>query len=75
MYAFDFKLAHIAQHVLLPAVPVVPDQSHLPTEEQIPPLLVVNIQLPGYPVCTQRATVDLHTQHASVVFAACSRVG
>jgi hypothetical protein len=53
LYAFDFKLNHIAQHVLLPAPPDVPDQTHLPPEEQIPPLLVVNIQLPGYPVSTQ----------------------
>ena len=52
LYAFDFKLAHIAQHVLLPPAPNVPDQSHLPPEEQLPPLLIINIQLPGYPVRT-----------------------
>ena len=50
LYAFDFKLSHIAKHVLLPPVPNVPDQSHLPADEQLPPLLVINIQLPGYPV-------------------------
>ena len=53
LYAFDFKLNHIAQHVLLPPAPDVPDQTHLQPEEQLPPLLVVNIQLPGYPVSTQ----------------------
>jgi len=45
--------------VLLPPVPNVPDQSHLPADEQIPPLLVVNIQLPGYPV---RGTLDVRSQ-------------
>ena len=58
LYAFDFKLSHIAKHVLLPPAPNVPDQSHLPADEQIPPLLVVNIQLPGYPV---RGTLEFRS--------------
>lgn len=50
IYSFDFKLGHIAKHVQLPPVPQLGDMSGLPREERLPPLLVVNIQLPDYPV-------------------------
>ena len=50
IYAFDFKLNHIAKHVQLPSPPVIGDQSHLPPEQRLPPLLNINLQLPLYPV-------------------------
>lgn len=50
IYAFDIKLNHIAKHVQLPVAPVLGDMSHLPPEERLPPLLIVNIQLPLYQV-------------------------
>lgn len=50
LYSFDFKLGHIAKHVQLPPAPQLGDLSGVPREERLPPLLVVNIQLPDYPV-------------------------
>jgi len=50
LYSFDFRLGHIAKHVQLPPLPALGDQSHLPREQRLPPLLIVNIQLPEYPV-------------------------
>jgi len=49
LYSFDFKLGHIAKHVQLPPAPQLGDLSGVPREERLPPLLVVNIQLPDYP--------------------------
>lgn len=49
-YSFDFKLMHIAKHVQLPAPPTLPSQAHLPREDRLPPLIVVNMQMPDYPV-------------------------
>lgn len=49
LYSFDFKLSHIAQHVQLPPPPSLGDLSGVPAKERLPPLLVVNIQLPDYP--------------------------
>ena len=51
VYSFDFKLNHIARHIQLPSPPHLgPGAKSLPDAEQIPPLLVLNIQLPMYPV-------------------------
>lgn len=49
VYNFDFKLYHIAQHVQLPEPPVLGPGAHaLPADQQLPPLLIVNLQLPLY---------------------------
>ena len=50
LYSFDFKISHIAKHVVLPALPV-PSAAHaaLQPHNRLPPLLVLNIQLPTYP--------------------------
>ena len=51
VYSFDFKLDHIAKHLHLPAAPRLgPAAMELPPEERLPPVLVVNLQLPTYPV-------------------------
>ncbi len=51
VYSFDFKINHIARHIQLPAPPHLgPGAKSLPDAEQIPSLLVLNIQLPMYPV-------------------------
>ena len=51
VYSFDFKLDHIAKHLQLPAAPRLgPAAMELPPEERLPPVLVVNLQLPTYPV-------------------------
>lgn len=49
LYSFEFKLSHIAKHVQLPTPPPLGDLSSLPAKERLPPLLVINIQLPDYP--------------------------
>lgn len=50
VYHFDFKLYHIAQHVQLPPAPVLgPAAQALPHDQQLPPLLIINLQLPWYP--------------------------
>jgi len=54
IYTFDFKLNHIAKHLKLPAAPRLgPAALDMPQEERLPPVLVVNVQLPAYPVSTQ----------------------
>ena len=51
IYSFDFKINHISRHIQLPAPPILGAAAYgLPPSEQIPPLLVINIQLPMYPV-------------------------
>ena len=51
VYSFDFKINHIARHIQLPNPPHLgPGAKSLSDAEQIPPLLVLNIQLPMYPV-------------------------
>ena len=50
IYSFDFRLGHIAKHVQLPPPPRLGDLSSLPKEQRLPPLLVLNLQLPEYPV-------------------------
>jgi hypothetical protein len=51
IYSFDFKLNHIAKHVQLPEAPKLgPAASALPPQESVPPFLVINVQLPTYPV-------------------------
>jgi len=53
IYTFDFKLNHIAKHLKLPAAPRLgPAALDMPQEERLPPVLVVNVQLPAYPVST-----------------------
>ncbi|PSC69289.1 plant F14N23-31 [Micractinium conductrix] len=50
VYSFDFKLFHIAQHVQLPEAPRLgPEALALPHDQQLPPLLIINLQLPWYP--------------------------
>ena len=49
MYSFDTKLSHIAQHVELPTPPTLgPGAQALPADKQLPPLLIINLQLPTY---------------------------
>ena len=49
MYSFDFKLYHIAQHIDLPQPPTLgPAALALPPHQQLPPLLIINLQLPTY---------------------------
>ena len=51
VYSFEFKINHIARHIRLPDAPVLgPGARGLPPEQRPPPLLVINIQLPMYPV-------------------------
>lgn len=50
-YSFQQKIYHIAQHIQLPEPPKLgPDLSQLPADKQLPPLLVMNIQLPTHKV-------------------------
>lgn len=49
-YSFDFKIHHAARHVRLPARPALsPAHLALPPHERLPPLLIINLQLPMYP--------------------------
>ncbi len=49
MYSFDRKLYHIAQHVELPAAPKLgPEALALPQNQHLPPLFIINLQLPTY---------------------------
>ncbi|KAL4439907.1 hypothetical protein ABPG75_002908 [Micractinium tetrahymenae] len=49
IYSFDFKLFHIAQHIQLPDPPRLgPEALALPQDQQLPPLLIINLQLPFY---------------------------
>lgn len=50
LYSFDFKINHVAKHVELPPLPA-PSEAHAALEphDRLPPLLVLNIQLPTYP--------------------------
>eukprot|EP00891_Asterochloris_glomerata_P002962 jgi/Astpho2/2962/Aster-03283 len=49
VYSFDFKIHHIARHIQLPDEPVVSAVAKdLPPDEQLPPLLIINVQLPTY---------------------------
>ena len=51
VYSFDFKIHHIARHIQLPDEPVVSAAAkELPPDEQLPPLLIINVQLPTYAV-------------------------
>ena len=50
-YSFAQKLFHIADHVQLPDAPKLgAKHASLPADQQLPPLLVLNIQLPMYKV-------------------------
>jgi hypothetical protein len=60
IYSFDFKINHISRHIQLPEPPALgPGARALPPGQQLPPLLVLNIQLPTYSVCCPR-TLSLH---------------
>lgn len=49
MYSFDSKLYHVAQHITLPTQPRLgPGAADLPPDQQLPPLLIFNVQLPTY---------------------------
>jgi hypothetical protein len=49
MYSFDRKLYHVAQHVELPAPPKLgPEALALPLNQRLPPLMIINLQLPTY---------------------------
>lgn len=51
VYSFEFKINHIARHIRLPDAPALgPVARGLPPEQRPPPLLIINIQLPMYPV-------------------------
>ncbi|KAK9837141.1 hypothetical protein WJX81_005930 [Elliptochloris bilobata] len=50
VYSFEFKINHIARHIRLPEPPELGAAAlALPPERRLPPLLVINIQLPMYP--------------------------
>ena len=64
VYSFDFKLDHIAKHLQLPVAPRLgPAAMELPPEERLPPVLVVNLQLPTYPVRTSPRSLCLLPSH------------
>ena len=45
------KLFHVAQHIELPKLPQLgPGAAALPPDQQLPPLLIINLQLPTYGV-------------------------
>lgn len=49
LYSFDFKIFHISQHVQLPKPPTLGMRAQaLPPNQRLPPLLVINLQLPLY---------------------------
>lgn len=49
IYSFDQKIDHIARHVRLPDAPRLgPGALQGPHEDQIPPILIINVQLPTY---------------------------
>lgn len=53
LFSFQHKQTHIAKHVTLPAP--APQRHVSSPETYLPPLLVVNIMLPLYPVSQHRA--------------------
>lgn len=58
-YSFEQKIHHIAQHIQLPEAPKVgPDLAAAPKDNQIPPLLILNIQLPTYKVSQRKAPAE-----------------
>ncbi|KAK9813897.1 hypothetical protein WJX73_003693 [Symbiochloris irregularis] len=49
IYSFEQKINHIARHVRLPEAPQLGrGATELPENERIPPILVINVQLPIY---------------------------
>lgn len=52
IYSFDFKLNHIAKHLKLPSAATMgPAAQQLLPNERLPPIVLINLQLPTYPVC------------------------
>ena len=65
IYSFDFKISHIARHIRLPdAPPVGPAALARPPERRVPPLLLINVQLPMYPVRMSVRYRHRQSQHA-----------
>ena len=70
VYSFEFNINHIARHIRLPDPPVLgPAALARPLERRLPPLLVVNVQLPMYPVgppcipsCATARPISEHVQ-------------
>ena len=53
IYSFEQKINHIARHVQLPDAPALGrGATEVPEHERIPPILVINVQLPIYSVCS-----------------------
>jgi hypothetical protein len=49
IFSFDSKVDHIAQRIELPPAPTLgPAAAALGPDKRIPPLLIVNLQLPTY---------------------------
>ena len=60
IYSFEQKISHIARRVNLPEPPQLgPGYHALQGEQRIPPILVINVQLPTYSV---QPTADLCTR-------------
>ena len=65
IYSFDQKINHIARHVRLPDAPELgPGATRGPPAEHIPPILVINVQLPVYSVCHDKDHDILLQHHA-----------
>lgn len=59
IYSFDFKLNHIAKHLRLPqAATMGPAAQQLPPSERLPPIVLINLQLPTYPVSTKLSKLN-----------------
>lgn len=49
MFSFHSKVNHIAEHVKLPNAPILGNKAmELPEHKRLPPLLIINLQLPTY---------------------------
>ena len=70
IYSFDFKINHIARHIQLPEAPALGAAARaLPLGQQVPPLLVLNIQLPTYPVrCPDAVSLQARQSRLQVAF-------
>jgi hypothetical protein len=65
IYSFDFKISHIARHIRLPETPPAgPAALARPPERRVPSLLIINVQLPMYPVRPSFLGRDHQAPHA-----------